>query len=152
MVQAVAAGAAGFLLARMTHLHSKAQVPVVGYLGMGIVLIVLGVVTSVPVVFALMVVLGAANIVYAVGVRTLFQRVAIGGALLDVLAAESVLSRGATVGGSLIAATLLASDVAGTGTLLSAGGFLVVVAALIARAGIVARQTSAIPIEGPRDE
>jgi hypothetical protein len=152
MVQAVAAGAAGFLLARMTHLHSKAQVPVVGYLGMGIVLIVL--------VWSRACRSCSPSWWYSVRPTSCTRSecarsssvFAIGGALLDVLAAESVLSRGATVGGSLIAATLLASDVAGTGTLLSAGGFLVVVAALIARAGIVARQTSAIPIEGPRDE
>jgi len=151
MTQAAAAGAAGLLLARATRPLAESQVPVIGYLGMGVVIVVLGLTSSLPLVFGLMVALGAVNILYAVGVRTLFQRVAAGGALLDVLAAESVLSRGATVAGALAGAALLASGAGTAGMLLSGAGALVIFSGLVARTGIAARSTGGVPVERSAD-
>ncbi|HET8642349.1 MAG TPA: MFS transporter [Pseudonocardiaceae bacterium] len=124
MVQALAATAAGLLLASGKLGWSDRRLAVLGYLGMGLSMIALGGNDEVWPVFVLMVALGVTNMLYAVSVRTLLQTSASEQELIHVFAAESVLSRSAQIGGAALAGALLTFAAVPVGWMLVVAGLL----------------------------
>lgn len=129
MVQALSATAAGVLLGSGRLPLSDRDLAVLGYLGMGLSFLALGVNSVVWVVFPLMVSLGVTNMFYAVAVRTLLQDSCGPQELVHVFALESILSRTALIVGAAAAGAVLTLAAVPVGGILVAAGLIVVVVA-----------------------
>jgi MFS family permease len=145
MVQALAATVTGFYLGAGRLRVSDRGRAVIGYLGMGLAFVCLGLNGDLWPVFPLMVALGLTNMLYAVSVRTLLQTTSPQREVVHVFALESVLSRTAAVVGAAIGGTLVGLSVLRVNwTILAAGSIVIVVAAwgyrvLVAPAGPATR-------------
>lgn len=139
LVQAAVASLTGVLLGRERIRLAERDLPVVGYLGMGLSVIMLGMGSSIPLAFVMVGLLGAANICYAVGVRTAFQRTAGEGGLIEVFAAEAALSRLGRILGASAGAAALALAAGSQNWLLAGTGVLMIGSAVLARIALAGR-------------
>jgi MFS family permease len=126
MVQALAATAAGVLIGSGRLRLSDRGLAVLGYLGMGLSFLALGLTELVWVVFGLMVALGVTNMCYAVAVRTLLQASCEPSELVHVFALESILSRAALIAGAAAAGGVLSATAVPVSATLVVAGLIVV--------------------------
>ncbi|OPG90921.1 hypothetical protein B2I22_16920 [Bacillus spizizenii] len=107
MIQSIFAICTGMLIALNFIRISERSLGVCGYLGMGICMIVIGITTSIPLVYLLMAILGLFNMMYSIAVRTLLQTSVQKEEVIHVFALESILSRSASIVGALVAGSLI---------------------------------------------
>lgn len=130
MLQGVFATVAGLGMAAGLLRLSNRTLAVLGYLGMGVATVLLGVNAAVWPVYPLMVVFGFFNMLYAVAVRTLLQVHCPKEQLIHVFALESMLGRASFIVGSAGAGALLTlAVIAVNQVLLAAGVVLLLVTA-----------------------
>jgi MFS family permease len=145
MILGVAAMLTGFALAS-GRFHISTRVLVVGgYLGMGLAMVLLAFLTTLPPVYPVIVLLGAANMFYAVGVRTMLQATSPPEERVHVFGVESTLSRSAQIvggggGGILLTVTVLQVQWA-----IGLAGVLVIAAAGWGLWVLFAREPKSIP-------
>jgi hypothetical protein len=145
MVQALSATAAGVVLGSGRVALSERWLAVLGYAGMGLSFLLLGATSLIWVVFPLMVSLGAANMLYAVAVRTLLQDSCDTQEVVHVFALESILSRTALIAGAGAAGLLLdLTSVPAAGALAAAGLLTLAVAVW----GHVVLSAPEVPVAG----
>jgi hypothetical protein len=129
LTQALSATAAGICIGAGLIRLSQPLLAVLGYLGMGLSMVLMGLNALVWPVFPLMVTLGMTNMMYVVAVRTLLQTSSGPGELIHVFALESMLSRAAQIIGAATAGVVLSLGVVGVSwTLLAAGLMMLIVA------------------------
>jgi len=129
MTQALSATAAGICIGAGLIRLAQPALGVLGYLGMGLSMVLIGLNALVWPVFPLMVVLGFTNMMYVVAVRTLLQTSCAPGELIHVFALESMLSRAAQIIGAAAAGAVLSLAVVRASWTLLAAGLLVLIVA-----------------------
>jgi hypothetical protein len=130
MLQGVFATVAGLCMAAGLLRLSNRALGVLGYLGMGVATVLLGVNAAVWPVYPLMVVFGFFNMLYAVAVRTLLQVHCPKEQLIHVFALESMLGRASFIVGSAGAGALLTfAGIAVNQVILAAGVVFLLVTA-----------------------
>lgn len=131
-LQAAAATVTGLLMAARAWKVRAGVSAYLGYAGMAVALIVLGLTHDIGITAGTMVIFGGGNMLYAVAVRTLLQQRGTGDQLVHLFALESILSRCAQVAGAAIAGVLVASAVLSAAHVLALAGIVILFVAGVA--------------------
>ncbi|MFD3257567.1 MFS transporter [Paenibacillus lentus] len=130
MVQALAATIAGLLLSFGLLKISERALGFFGYFGMGLSMLLLGVNSMIWMTFLLMTFIGAFNMLYSIGVRTLLQKNSSNKEMIHIFALESILSRSSLIVGSGLAGFILSTTNLTVNWVIFASGILLILVSI----------------------